>query len=113
MGPIARRRFVLSGLAALTSSAALAACAPSAPTAAPKAAAPPTSAPAAAPPTAAAQTKLSLALVPSENAQEQARQWGDYFKWLEKRLDVKIENFIATDYTAVIEAMRAKHIEAA
>jgi phosphonate transport system substrate-binding protein len=126
MALIARRRFVLNGLATLASSAALAACAPAAPatpTPAPKpveVTKPPGAAPtaAAAPaataqPTSAAQTKLSLALVPSENAQEQARQWGDYFKWLEKRLDVKIENFVATDYTAVIEAMRARHIEAA
>lgn len=132
MALFSRRRFLLSGVATLASTAVLAACAPAAsPTAtsAPTAAEPtkpsaqpaaaavaPTTAPtpaAEAPKPSAAVTKLSLALVPSENAQEQLRQWGDFFKWMEKRLDVTIENFVATDYTAVIEAMRAGHIQAA
>lgn len=133
-----RRRIVFGGLTTLLSSAVLAACVPAAPptpTAAPKPSAAPTTAPAAttnsssaatnlaapqtaAPaattrPAAAGAAKLSLALVPSENAQEQIRQWGDFFKWLEKRLDLTIDNFIATDYTAVIEAMRAGHIQVA
>ena len=73
-----------------------------------------TTAPAAASkPAASSGNILNLALVPSENAAEQARQFGDFFKWMEKKLDLTIKSYLATDYTGVIEAMRGKHVDVA
>jgi phosphonate transport system substrate-binding protein len=51
--------------------------------------------------------------VPGENAEEVARQYKDLLRYLEQKLGVRVEFFIATDYSSVIEAMRAHHIELA
>lgn len=70
-------------------------------------------------PTGAAQApsqgleKLRIALVPAEEAAEQVKQYSKAFRFLEKKLGMQVEPFLATDYTGVIEAMRAKHLDVA
>lgn len=56
---------------------------------------------------------LRLALIPAEDIEETIKRFEPARQYLEKELGTKIEMFRATDYTAVVEAMRAKKIEVA
>ncbi len=56
---------------------------------------------------------LRLALIPAEDIEEMIRAFAPAKQYLENELGMKIEEFKATDYTAVIEAMRAKKIDLA
>ncbi len=57
--------------------------------------------------------KLRVALVPAEDNEEQIKMWTPVYKVLEQKLGMKIEPFVATDYSGVIEAMRAGHLDVA
>jgi len=56
---------------------------------------------------------LKLGLIPAEDIEEMIRAFAPAKQHLEKELGVRIEEFKATDYTAVVEAMRAKKIDVA
>ncbi len=56
---------------------------------------------------------LRLALIPAEDIEEMIRAFAPSKQYLENELGMKIEEFKATDYTAVVEAMRAKKIDLA
>jgi len=56
---------------------------------------------------------LRLALIPAEDIEEMIRAFAPCKQYLEKELGMKIEEFKATDYTAVVEAMRSKKIDVA
>ncbi len=56
---------------------------------------------------------LRLALIPAEDIEEMIRAFAPAKQYLEKELGMKIEEFKATDYTAVVEAMRSKKIDVA
>jgi phosphonate transport system substrate-binding protein len=56
---------------------------------------------------------LRLALVPAEDIVEMMNRFEPARQYLEKELGIRIEMFKALDYTAVIEAMRAKKLEIA
>ena len=54
-----------------------------------------------------------LGIIPSENGQETLKQFAPLVAYLEESMKVKVEPFVATDYNAVVEAMRSNHIDAA
>lgn len=54
-----------------------------------------------------------LGIIPSENGQETLKQFSPLVAYLEESMNVKVEPYVATDYNAVVEAMRTKHIDAA
>ncbi|MPZ12941.1 MAG: phosphate/phosphite/phosphonate ABC transporter substrate-binding protein [Chloroflexi bacterium] len=54
-----------------------------------------------------------IAAVPSADSQQQVQGFGPFRDYLASKLDVDVEQFVASDYTSVIEAMRAKRIDAA
>lgn len=56
---------------------------------------------------------LRLALIPAEDIEEMIQAFAPAKQYLEKELGMKIEEFKATDYTAVVEAMRSKKIDVA
>ncbi|MBS3977202.1 MAG: phosphonate ABC transporter substrate-binding protein [Syntrophomonadaceae bacterium] len=64
-------------------------------------------------PKAAAPQVLRLALIPAEDIVEMMNRFEPARQYLEKEIGIKIEMFKALDYTAVIEAMRAKKVEIA
>jgi len=51
--------------------------------------------------------EITFAAIPSDDMAQTAKYTENFSKYLEKELGVKVKHFIATDYTAVIEAMRA------
>lgn len=59
------------------------------------------------------QKVFRLGIIPSENAQETMKSFGPLVSYLEKSMGVKVEASVATDYNAVVEAMRAGHLDAA
>ncbi|MBP2638783.1 MAG: phnD 2 [Firmicutes bacterium] len=63
--------------------------------------------------TAEAPKTFRLGIIPSENAQETLKQFSPLVSYLEDYMKVKVEPYVATDYNAVVEAMRSKHIDAA
>ena len=54
---------------------------------------------------------LRMALIPAEDIEEMIKAFEPSKQYLEKELGVRIEQFKATEYTAVVEAMRAKKID--
>jgi len=50
--------------------------------------------------------ELTFAAIPSEDMVQTTKYTENFSKYLEKELGIKVKYFIATDYTAVIEAMR-------
>ncbi|KJR96627.1 MAG: hypothetical protein VR68_14205 [Peptococcaceae bacterium BRH_c4a] len=56
---------------------------------------------------------LRLGLIPAEDQEEMLKRFGPTIAYLEKKLGVKVEHFVATDYTGIIEAMRSGKIDAA
>jgi phosphonate transport system substrate-binding protein len=127
------RRRIIGGLAALGGTALLAACggtppaptaAPAAPTTAPVAPtvvpaaataatpAAPTTVPAA--PTIAAKPSggtLKFSLIPDENSEKVLTRFKPFVAFLEKELDMKVETTVGTDYSATIEALKARKVD--
>lgn len=60
-----------------------------------------------------APTVLRFGLIPTEDIEAMAKAFDPAKQYLETELGMEIEMFKATDYTAVIEAMRAKKIDVA
>lgn len=56
---------------------------------------------------------LRLGLIPAEDQEEMLKRFGPTIAYLEKKLGVKVEHFVATDYTGIIEAMRSGKIDVA
>jgi phosphonate transport system substrate-binding protein len=56
---------------------------------------------------------LKWGLIPADDAQEMLREYETVADYLGKKLNMKIELTVTDDYTAAIEAMRAKHIDMA
>jgi phosphonate transport system substrate-binding protein len=56
---------------------------------------------------------LRVAMVPAEDMEEMIRAFDPARRYLERELGMKIETFRATDYTAVVEAMRVRKIDMA
>ena len=56
---------------------------------------------------------LKIGLIPTEDQIEMLQKFGPVQEYLETELGMKIETFTATDYTSVIEAMRADKIDVA
>ena len=56
---------------------------------------------------------LKIGLIPTEDQLEMLKKFEPAKAYLERELDMPAETFMATDYTAVIEAMRAKKIDVA
>lgn len=56
---------------------------------------------------------LNVALVPAENGAEQVKRYQKFFDYLEKKTGMKVKPYLASDYTGVVEAMRADHIDVA
>lgn len=56
---------------------------------------------------------LRVGIIPAEDIEEMVKVFEPVKQYLEKETGIPIEVFKATDYTAVIEAMRAKKVEVA
>jgi phosphonate transport system substrate-binding protein len=56
---------------------------------------------------------LKMGLIPAEDQEEMLKRFGSTIAYLEKKLGMKVEPYMATDYTGVIEAMRSKKIDIA
>ena len=56
---------------------------------------------------------LRVGFVPSENVQQVAQNAQPIVQILEKKLAVEIQPFVATDYTGVVEALRANKLDIA
>src|SRR5689334_518276 len=54
---------------------------------------------------------LRVGFVPSENVQQVAQNAQPIVDVLRKELDMEVEPFVATDYTGVVEALRAKKLD--
>jgi len=56
---------------------------------------------------------LRIGAIPAEDAQKSRAAHKQLTDYLEKKIGIKTELFVATDYTGVVEAMRAKKLEIA
>jgi phosphonate transport system substrate-binding protein len=56
---------------------------------------------------------LRIGAIPAEDAQKSREAHKKLTDYLEKKVGIKTELFVATDYTGVVEAMRAKKLEIA
>ncbi|MQL53523.1 phosphonate ABC transporter substrate-binding protein [Desulfofundulus thermobenzoicus] len=56
---------------------------------------------------------LKMGLIPAEDQEEMMKRFGSTIAYLEKKLGIKVEPFMATDYSGVIEAMRSKKVDVA
>lgn len=56
---------------------------------------------------------LNIGLIPAEDNEEMVKKFKPTIEYLEKKLGTKVEPFVATDYSGVIEAMRSKKIDIA
>jgi phosphonate transport system substrate-binding protein len=62
---------------------------------------------------ASAQSILKVGLIPSEDSRAMLAQSKELMEALEKRMGMKVQGFVATDYNGVIEALRAGHVDIA
>ena len=58
-------------------------------------------------------TSLKMGLIPADDVQEMLRQYKNVTDYLSEKLGMPVEAEVTSDYTAAIEAMRAKHIDIA
>lgn len=58
-------------------------------------------------------TKLRMGLIPADDAEEMVRAYQPVKEYLEQKLGLPVEIQVTSDYTAAIEAMRAKHLDLA
>ncbi len=56
---------------------------------------------------------LRMGLIPADDAEEMIRDYEPVRAYLSEKLGIPVEIQVTSDYTAAIEAMRAKHIEMA
>lgn len=56
---------------------------------------------------------LKMGLIPADDAEEMLRSYEPVKEYLSKKLGIPVEIQVTSDYTAAIEAMRAKHIDMA
>ena len=56
---------------------------------------------------------LKMGLIPADDADEMLRNYEPIKKYLSEKLGMEVEIQVTSDYTAAIEAMRAKHIDMA
>ncbi len=56
---------------------------------------------------------LRMGLIPADDAEQMLRDYEPVREYLSEKLGIPVEIKVASDYTAVIEAMRAKHIDMA
>src|SRR3989338_1136520 len=56
---------------------------------------------------------LKMGLIPADDAEEMLRSYEPVKEYLSKELGIPVEIQVTSDYTAAIEAMRAKHIDMA
>ncbi|MFH1423670.1 MAG: phosphonate ABC transporter substrate-binding protein [Candidatus Nealsonbacteria bacterium] len=56
---------------------------------------------------------LRMGLIPADDAEEMIRDYEPVRAYLSQKLGIPVEIQVTSDYTAAIEAMRAKHIEMA
>ncbi len=56
---------------------------------------------------------LKMGLIPADDAEEMLRSYEPVQKYLSEQLGIPVEIKVTSDYTAAIEAMRAKHIDLA
>lgn len=56
---------------------------------------------------------LKMGLIPADDAQEMLRNYEPIKEYLSEKLGIPVEIQVTSDYTAAIEAMRAKHIDMA
>jgi len=54
---------------------------------------------------------LRLGAVPGEEEQKRRDQYQNFVEYLERALDMDVELYVASDYTATVEAMRAGRID--
>ncbi len=59
------------------------------------------------------QVTIKMGMIPADDAAEMLRSYQPIADYLSEELGVKIEMQVTTDYSAAIEAMRAKHIDMA
>ncbi len=58
-------------------------------------------------------TVLRMGLIPADDADEMLRNYEPVKEYLSEKLGIPVEIQVTSDYTAAIEAMRAKHIDMA
>lgn len=56
---------------------------------------------------------LKMGLIPADDAEEMLREYEPVKEYLSEKLGIPVEIQVTSDYTAAIEAMRAKHIDMA
>src|SRR3989338_9228629 len=56
---------------------------------------------------------LKMGLIPADDAEEMLRDYEPIRTYLSEELGIPVEIQVTSDYTAAIEAMRAKHIDMA
>jgi phosphonate transport system substrate-binding protein len=64
-------------------------------------------------PVSADQTTIRFGLIPSEDAEKLIKDSGPFIAALEKNLGMKVEPYVAMDYSAVIEALKSNKLEIA
>lgn len=60
-----------------------------------------------------AMESLRIALIPAEDSRAMIKQSRQLLEALEQRLGVEVQGFVAMDYSGVIEALRAGHVDVA
>ena len=60
-----------------------------------------------------ADDELVMGIIPAENPDAMVKQYTPMANWLAQKMGVKIKIITATDYTGVVEAMRAKKVDIA
>ncbi|MGH6662101.1 MAG: PhnD/SsuA/transferrin family substrate-binding protein, partial [Rhodospirillales bacterium] len=64
-------------------------------------------------PVSAAEKVIRFGLIPSEDAEKLIKDSGPFIAALEKSLGMKVQPFVAIDYSAVIEALKSDKLEIA
>jgi phosphonate transport system substrate-binding protein len=59
------------------------------------------------------KNELKISFIPVESTEEIAKRYQKIVDYLSKELNMKVTPYVANDYSAVIEAMRAKHVDVA
>jgi phosphonate transport system substrate-binding protein len=59
------------------------------------------------------KNELKISFIPVESTEEIAKRYQKIVDYLSKELNMKVTPYVANDYSAVIEAMRAKHVDIA
>lgn len=57
--------------------------------------------------------KVTIGLIPGENSEEVLKRYEPIEPWLEEQLGIEVDLFIGTDYSATIEALKSRRVDAA